>query len=37
MDVYNCLSGKGGEEILLSDETIRDAGKCIDEMIRLGE
>ena len=37
MDVYNCLTGKGGEEILLSEETIRDAGKCIDEMIRLGE
>ena len=31
------VMGKGGEEILLSDETIRDAGKCIDEMIRLGE
>ena len=37
MDVYNCLSGKGGEEIVLSDETISAAGKCIDEMIRLGE
>ena len=37
MDVYNCLSGKGGEEIILSDETIGAAGKCIEEMIRLGE
>ena len=37
VDVYNCLAGKGGEEILLDSETIRDAAKCIDEMIRLGE
>ena len=36
-DVYNALVGKGGEEILLDSETIRDAGKCIEEMIRLGE
>ena len=36
-DVYNCLSGKGGEEILLDEQTITDAKKCIDEMIRLGE
>jgi len=36
-DVYNCLSGKGGEEILLDAQTITDAKKCIDEMIRLGE
>ncbi len=36
-DVYNCLNGCGGEEILLDDETIRDAKRCIDEMIRLGE
>ncbi len=35
-DVYNCLNGNGGEEIILDDETIRDAKKCIDEMIRLG-
>jgi quinolinate synthase len=37
VDVYNCLCGKGGEEILLDDKTIADAKKCIDEMIRLGE
>lgn len=37
VDVYNCLTGKGGEEIVLSDETIRAASHCIDEMIRLGE
>ena len=35
-DVYNCLAGKGGEEIILDDDTIKDAKKCIDEMIRLG-
>jgi quinolinate synthase len=35
VDVYNCLCGKGGEEILLDDKTIADAKKCIDEMIRL--
>ena len=36
VDVYNCLIGEGGEEILLDDSTITDAKKCIDEMIRLG-
>ena len=36
VDVYNCLAGKGGEEIVLDDKTITDAKKCIDEMIRLG-
>ena len=36
VDVYNSLTGKGGEEILLDDETIRKARVCIDEMIRLG-
>ena len=35
-DVYNCLDGRGGEEIILDDATISDAKKCIDEMIRLG-
>lgn len=35
-DVYNCLAGKGGEEITLDEKTITDAKKCIDEMIRLG-
>ena len=34
--VYNCLAGKGGEEITLDDKTIKDDKKCIDEMIRLG-
>lgn len=37
VDVYNALNGNGGEEIKLDGETIRDAKKCIDEMIRLGD
>lgn len=36
MDVFNCLKGEGGEEIILDEHTITDAKKCIDEMIRLG-
>lgn len=36
VDLYNCLTGKAGEEIILDDATIKDAKKCIDEMIRLG-
>ena len=36
VDVYNCLAGNGGEEITLDDKTIKDAKKCIDEMISLG-
>ncbi len=35
-DVFNCLNGSGGEEILLDEETICKARRCIDEMIRLG-
>ena len=30
------LTGEGGEEIILDDNTITDAKRCIDEMIRLG-
>lgn len=37
VDVYNCLNGDGGEEILLDDKTINDAKRCINEMIRLGQ
>ncbi len=37
VDVYKCLNGCGGEEITLDSDTIRDARRCIDEMIRLGE
>lgn len=36
MDVYNTVSGVGGEEIILSDETITKAVKCINKMIELG-
>ena len=36
IDLYNCVKGVGGEEILLDDDTIKDAKKCIEEMIRLG-
>ncbi len=36
VDVLNCCKGKGGEEIILSDETIKQAKKCIDVMISLG-
>ncbi len=35
-DVYACILGYGGEEILLDSETMEKARKCIDEMIRLG-
>lgn len=36
MDVYNTVKGDGGEEIILSDETIEKAVKCINKMIELG-
>lgn len=36
-DIYNALLGEGGEEILLSDELIRDAKRPIDRMIELGK
>ncbi len=36
VDVYNCLAGCGGEEIVLDDDTVTNAKRCIDEMIRLG-
>ncbi len=35
MDVYDCVRGVGGEEIILDEKTITDAKRCIDEMIRL--
>ena len=37
MDVYNCVKDKGGEEIIMSEELIRNSRKCIDEMLRLGK
>lgn len=36
IDVYNCVSGTGGEEIILEYKIIKDARKCIDKMIELG-
>lgn len=35
-DLYNCLIGEGGEEIILDEKTIKSARGCIDEMLRLG-
>ncbi len=35
-DVYRAVAGSGGEEITLSDETIRLARRCLDRMIELG-
>ena len=36
MDVYNTVKGTGGEEIILSDDTIEKAVVCINKMIELG-
>lgn len=36
-DVYRCVKGTGGEEIIMSDELIKSSRKCIDEMLRLGQ
>lgn len=36
VDVYNTVNGTGGEEIILSDDTIEKAVKCINKMIELG-
>lgn len=35
-DVYNCLTGKIKEEIIIEEGVISSAGKCIDEMLRYG-
>ncbi|MCD8328158.1 MAG: quinolinate synthase NadA [Ruminococcus sp.] len=35
VDVYNAVCGEG-EEIIMSDELIREAGRCIFKMIELG-
>ncbi len=37
MDVYNCVRGEGGEEIVMSEELISSSRRCIDEMLRLGK
>ncbi len=36
VDVYNTLSGNGGMEIIMDEDTILKARKCIDKMIELG-
>lgn len=36
-DLYNCIIGRTGEEIILDSKTLVDARKCIDEMLRLGK
>lgn len=35
-DVYNCLKGEAGEEIIMDDELIASAVKCINKMIEYG-
>lgn len=35
-DVYACLTGTGGEEIVLGEDVIREAVRCIERMIALG-
>lgn len=37
MDVYNCLVGRAGEEILLSMDEIQQARRCLNEMHRLAK
>lgn len=37
VDLYDCVLGRGGEEIKLDEQTVRDARRCIDMMIKLGE
>lgn len=36
VDVLHCVAGDGGEEIFLDAQTIKEARRCIDEMLRLG-
>ena len=36
VDILNVLKGKGGEEIVLSDEVMEGASRCINRMIALG-
>lgn len=35
-DVYNCLKGEAGEEIIMDERLIKDAVKCIEKMIEYG-
>ena len=36
VELYDCVRGEGGEEIILDEQTMRDARRCIDAMIALG-
>ena len=36
-DVYNCVKGNAGEEIVLSDEVREKALTCINTMLTLGQ
>ncbi len=36
-DIYNCLLGRAGEEIILDEDTIKGARHAIDQMILLGQ
>lgn len=36
-DVYNCVRGVGGEEIILDPKVMEGAKRCIDTMLQLGE
>ena len=36
VDILNVLKGTGGEEIVLSDEVMEGASRCINRMIALG-
>lgn len=36
MDVYHCIEGTGGEEIVLPENVMAGAGRCINRMIELG-
>lgn len=36
VDLYNTMIGEGGEEIVMDEQTIKDAKKCIDKMLELG-
>ncbi len=36
VDVYNCLNGDGGEEMIMDEQTLTSAVKCIEKMIEYG-
>lgn len=35
-DIYRCLQGVGGEEIVLPEDVMQGAGRCIRRMVELG-